>query len=209
MQCRRCLVLALGAVVSLVAAAQAQQSIMDDQFSPPNVPSVVQDPQSAPPGPPTENWWQRWKRDYHRNQCWPEPFIAGDRQAVKVPFEIMADNAWQRQLLLSDYHFIDGTTELNDAGKHKLLWIVMRAPAQRKKVYVETLPNEKTTNERIASVQKALVRLAPNYPGIPVSGVNLGPGDWSGEAADTVQRNTAKTMPDPRLPTAARTTISQ
>ena len=83
----------------------------------PNIPPGVQGP--GRPRSQTENWWQRWKRDYHRNQCWPEPFIAGDRQAVKVPFEIMADNAWQRQLLLSDYHFVDGTTELNDAGKRQ------------------------------------------------------------------------------------------
>ena len=45
---------------------------------------------------------QRFGRDYHRNFCWPEPFVAGDRAAVITPFQIMADNAWERQNLLSD-----------------------------------------------------------------------------------------------------------
>jgi hypothetical protein len=201
---RQCFVLALGIVGLLVPAVEAQQSVTvtDDPYFAAGQPPAAQAPQK-------ENWWQRWKRDYHRNQCWPEPFIAGDRQAEIMPFEIMANNAWQRQLLLSDYHFVQGTTELNDAGKFKLLWIISKVPAQRRAVYVERLMSDQTTAERMAAVQKAIVRLAPNRPSMPVYESNLGPGEWSGASAVATQNANEKTVPDPRLPTAARTTISQ
>jgi hypothetical protein len=199
---RQIIVLALGIAASLAGTLQAQQSMLEDPF-------FTGAPPPAAPTPQTENWWQRWKRDYHRNQCWPEPFVAADRQAEIVPFQIMADNAWQRQLLLSSYHFVEGTTELNEAGKHKLIWILTRAPAQRRAVYVERLLSDKTTAERVLAVRKALVTLAPDYARLPVYQSSLGPGEWSGEQAVATQTAKEKTTPDPRLPTATRTAISQ
>ena len=65
----------------------------------------------------TNSWYSRWKLDYHRNHCWPEPFIPGDRASVNMPFVIMADNGWKRQNLLTHYHFVDGGTKLNQAGQ--------------------------------------------------------------------------------------------
>ncbi len=194
-------VLTLGAVVSLVSALEAQQEV------------VITDQGTAtaaqPPAPKKENWWQRWKRDYHRNQCWPEPFIAGDRQAVIVPFQIMADNAWQRQNLLNDYHFVEGTTELNNAGQYRLRWIITKAAPQRRAIYVERSLSDEATAERIRAVQNAVARLAPNRPPLPVYESNLGAGDWLGEDADATLRDAAKSRPEPRLPTAARPAISQ
>jgi hypothetical protein len=188
-------------VASLVPSSWAQQPMGDESY--------VSSGAAAPPqGLKKENWWQRWKRDFHRNQCWPEPFIAGDRAAVVVPFQIMADNAWQRQALLSDYHFVEGTSELNDAGKNKLLWIIAKAPVQRRAVYVQRLMSDRSTAERMASVQKSMGALAPDRAPIPIYESNLGPGDWSGQQAVQTQTATEKTVPDPRLPTAARAPIN-
>ncbi|HEX4143661.1 MAG TPA: hypothetical protein VHY91_09020 [Pirellulales bacterium] len=199
---RRSFVLALGIVAALTGTLRAQQQMMDDPF-------FAASAAPAPEPPPKENWWQRWKRDYHRNQCWPEPFIAGDRAAVNAPFQIMADNAWQLQNLLSDYHFVEGTTELNEAGKHKLLWIITKAPTQRRAVFVESLPSNKTTAERIMSVRRTMVAMAPNYAPLPIYVSSMASGGWSGETAAATQRNVEKTYPDPRLPTATRTQVSQ
>ena len=69
---RQIFVLALGIVASLTGALRAQQTMLEDPLFAGAAPPAAQQT------PPTENWWQRWKRDYHRNQCWPEPFIAGD-----------------------------------------------------------------------------------------------------------------------------------
>jgi hypothetical protein len=198
---RQCFVLALGIVGSLAPSVWAQQTIADDPFFSSSAPPAAQTPQK-------ENWWQRWKRDYHRNQCWPEPFIAGDRAAVVVPFEIMADNAWQRQALLSDYHFVEGTSELNDAGKYKLLWIISKAPVQRRAVYVQRLMSDQSTAERMVSVQKAVAALAPDRRPLPIYESNLGPGDWSGQQAVATQAAQEKTVPEPRLPSAARAPIN-
>jgi hypothetical protein len=207
---RQSFVLALGIAALFVGTLEAQQSVMDESFfaagPPPAGQAPLQDPQQSLQ---KENWWQRWKRDYHRNQCWPEPFIAGDRAAVIEPFNLMAANAWQRQLLLSDYHFVQGTTELNDAGKHKLAWIISKAPAQRRAVYVERLLSDKMTAERMIAVRRAMAVVAPDYAPLPVYGSNLSPGEWSGESAVATQKGADTTLPAPRLPTAARTAISQ
>ena len=85
----------------------------------------------------------------------------------------------------------------------------MQVPAQRRKVFVERLKNDKTTAERVMAVRKAMVMLAPDAAPLPVYASNLGPGEWSGETAAATQRNAEKTYPDPRLPTAARPAISQ
>jgi len=216
---RQCFLLALTTAVSLVGTARGQQSAMDDPSyfaqgpAYPQGPSFGQRPgpgpaQQTPPPPPHENWWQRWKRDYHRNQCWPEPFIAGDRQAVNVPFQIMADNAWQRQNLLSEVHFVQGTADLTDAGRYKLLWIIMRAPTQHRAVFVDRLLSDKSTAERVATVQRTIAMIAPDRPPIPVYVSDLGPGDWSGSNAAEIVQAREKSVPEPRLPMATRPTIS-
>jgi hypothetical protein len=160
------------------------------------------------PEPKPESWWQRFKRDYHRNHCWPEPFIADDRVAVIQPFQIMADNAWQRQNLLCDYHFVEGKAELNSAGLYQLRWIVTKAPNQRKAVFVERTASNAATVGRIAAVQNAMMRMNPNAPPLPVYESNLGGGYWQGEDADAVLRDSAKTRPEPRLPHATPAAIS-
>ena len=45
-------------------------------------------------------FWHRVKIDYHRNNCWPEPFIYADRRATRAPFQAMVNNGWQRQTTL-------------------------------------------------------------------------------------------------------------
>lgn len=63
-------------------------------------------------------------RDFKRRNCWPEPFDAADRYAVRSPFVTMVDNGWRRQNLLGDHHFDPKTNELNESGRLKVQWIV-------------------------------------------------------------------------------------
>ena len=46
--------------------------------------------------------------EYRENQLWPEPYIEPDRQAVRMPMEIMIAIGWQRQNTLNDHHFEEG-----------------------------------------------------------------------------------------------------
>ena len=114
------------------------------------------------------------ERDYHRNQCWPEPFIAGDRAAVIVPFQIMADNAWQRQNLLCDYHFVEGTSELNNAGQYRLRWIIAKAPPQRRRGLRRTVDERKGDGRSAGGrCKRPSMRMAPD---IPAAGLRIEPG---------------------------------
>jgi hypothetical protein len=195
--------------VLLATSVAASAGILSAQdpgagyYAPSNV-AVI--PSQQPQQP--ESCWQRFKRDYHRNFAWPEPFIAGDRAAVNVPFQIMADNAWERQNLMADYHFVEGTSDLNSAGLYRLRWIATKAPVQRRVVFVERATSDATTIGRITAVQNALLAMNPHGPMLPVYESRLGPGDWSGEQAATTVRNMEKTSPDPRLPKANPTAIS-
>src|SRR5690606_32610892 len=75
-----------------------------------------------------ENFCERFKRDYHRNKMWPEPFLQADRQATMAPFAIQTANGWRRQNLISDYHFQEGTNQLTLAGETKVRYILTQMP---------------------------------------------------------------------------------
>ena len=166
---RRYLILAIVAAMLPVGTLRAQEYVGGFYPNPFGVPPNA--PPRQPPQP--ESWWQRFKRDYHRNNCWPEPWIASDRAAVSYPFQIQADNAWQRQNLLCSYHFVEGTSELNNAGQYHLRWIVTKAPVQRRAVFVERMMNDKATADRVAAVQNMIVRMNPHGPFPPVYESNL------------------------------------
>jgi hypothetical protein len=200
-------VLVVGTMASLVDSLQAQNP-WNGYYPATTTAATTVRAQSPDLGPDqSPSWWQRVKIDYHRNHCWPEPFIAGDRAAVKMPFDIQAENAWQRQNLLCDYHFVEGTSELNSAGQYRLRWIATKAPLQGRAVFIERMPSDAATNERIAAVQNALAQLKPRTP-IAVKESNMGAGNWLGEDADATLRNLDKTRPEPRLPRATPTAIS-
>lgn len=140
-------------------------------------------------------------RDYKRNNCWPEPFVRADRAAVRLPFDMMIQRGWQEQNLLSVYHFKEDGVQLNEAGQHKLQWILYEAPRQHRTVYVQVAVTAEQTNARLASVQEATTRLNRAGEQVPmVVASTLAPPTWSAERAEAVGRKFQASMPDPRLP---------
>src|SRR5580698_9865787 len=125
-------VLFTAALFLTLASAKVAQAQTPYQQSP-SQQSYSQQTQSKPGG----GWWSRIWRDYHRNQAWPDPFIPGDRAAVKTPFMLMADNGWQRQNLLCEYHFSQDGQSLSQAGEYRLNWIATQAPQARRTVFVQ------------------------------------------------------------------------
>ena len=100
-----------------------------------------------------EKFFDRFKRDYHRNKMWPEPFLQADRQATMAPFAIQTANGWRRQNLISDYHFQD-SEQLTLAGEIKLRYILTQMPPGRRTVFVQQGTSAEVTQGRLAAVDK-------------------------------------------------------
>ncbi len=140
-------------------------------------------------------------QDWKRRNCWPEPFVTWDRASTLEPFSAMVNNGWQQQNLLGDHHFREGTTELTEAGRLKVRWIVLEGPEQHRVIYVHRTLSEPETAQRVAAVQ----RCAAEYrnPMAQIIPTDLSPQGWPAERIDTLNRKLQATVPEPRLPKAA------
>ncbi len=189
----RRILLALAGVLSLAAACLAQAPLA---------------PQEAPPQKPGGSWWNRVWRDYHRNQAWPDPFIPIDRAAVKAPFLLMADNGWQRQNLLCEYHFTDDGQTLTEAGQYRVNWIATQAPQGRRTVFVQRGATPAATQARLEAVQQTIGHMVLVGPPPRVVESSMDSSGYAGDEVDAVSNSVGKTRPDPRLPTATPTAVS-
>jgi hypothetical protein len=147
-------------------------------------------------------YWHSFSQDFHRNNLWPEPFIWPDRAAVCAPFAVMVHNGWRLQNTLGAHHFREGTSELTEAGKLKVLWIVTEAPASYRSIYVERAGTPQLTGGRIAAVQAAAAGLAMEGVSPPVFETGIPARGWPADQIDAITRRSMDTMPDPRLPAA-------
>jgi hypothetical protein len=146
-----------------------------------------------------ETFKQNFKRDYHRNAMWPEPFLQPDRNAVMVPFAIQTANGWRRQNLLSDYHFDDVTNQLTLAGETKLRFILTQMPPSRRTVFVQQGLASDVTSARMHAVERASSRILPEGMVANVVESNLPNDGWPAADIDAVARKFNATRPDPRL----------
>lgn len=109
-------------------------------------------------------FWDRVHLDFHRNNCWMEPFASVDRRAVRAPFETMNQNGWRTQNTLGYDYFHPETQALTEAGEQKLHMIMSNTPEEFRTVYVAQgiEPNmaEKTGRQRPAIVGALAARPA-------------------------------------------------
>jgi hypothetical protein len=146
-----------------------------------------------------ETFCEKVKRDYHRNQCWPEPFLQADRAATIAPFGVMVANGWRRQNLISDYHFDEEKHQLSLAGETKLRFILTQMPPSRRTIFVQQGLTQEETALRMNAVNNAAVKILP--PGVMPNVVESDlPNDgWPADDVDAVARRFNATRPDPRL----------
>lgn len=137
--------------------------------------------------------------DFHRNNCWPEPFMRSDRMAARAPMMLMIANGWQRQNTLSEHHFVDSGEELNESGQLKVRWILVHAPVQHRRIFVLAAPQHETTLARVAAVEGYLNQVARDDPP-PVLVTQVGPLGWPASRVDVINRKWDETVPAPRLP---------
>jgi hypothetical protein len=166
----------------------------------------------ATAGSMSASWWdgvadclQSIPRDIKRRQCWPQPFDAPDRAAVRAPFATMVANGWRKQNLLGDYYFEPNTGKLNEAGSLKVRWIITEGPEQHRIIYVRVADSEEATAARIAVVQEQVARIAAKGSLVPVLPTTISDEGWPADEVETIARTYRKSTPVPRLPAAAST----
>jgi hypothetical protein len=139
-------------------------------------------------------------RDVKRRQCWPEPFVAPDRAAVRAPFMVQVANGWRRQNMLGEFHFEPGTGQLTEAGRLKVRWILTVCPEQHRLIYVHSADSNQETGARIAAVKQLAVKIAPNDLA-PVLPTSISDDGWPADQVDLLGRKFQSSTPAPRLPT--------
>ncbi|MDX1963279.1 MAG: hypothetical protein SFX18_09010 [Pirellulales bacterium] len=139
------------------------------------------------------------KTSWHRNNYWPQPFAAADRQTVPQNLQVFANAGWERQCLLGDQHF-DNNQKLSTTGQMKVRYILTQTPPQYRTVFVERNASEALTKTRVDAVQTAVAGMVTDGPLPEVVVSNMPSEGWSAEYVDAVNRKLYASMPVPRLP---------
>lgn len=145
-------------------------------------------------------FWDRVHLDFHRSNCWGEPFNTVDRNATRTPFSAMIRSGWQTQNTLGLHYFDRETHALNEAGQRKLFWILNNAPDQFRTIYVSQSVDREQSEKRVDSVQQNLAQMTPGQALPPVIPVAVEPRGWPAEYIDHIDRRATASIPDPRLP---------
>jgi hypothetical protein len=138
-------------------------------------------------------------QDIVRNQCWPKPFVCADREAVRAPFMIQVANGWERQNMLSEYHFEPGTGELTEAGRLKVQWILLDAPQQHRVVFVHRSVDRAETAARMQQVMQYACRVVPDAAPAVLE-TSMPDYGTPAQRIDLIGRKYQSAIPEPKLP---------
>lgn len=145
-------------------------------------------------------FWDRFHADFHRNNCWPQPFQTTDRELTRAPLIAMTSAGWRQHNTLSDHFFSVEDQAINQAGELKVRWIVTQAPPHRRTVFVLRASTAEATASRIAAVQRVIEKFVPEGPRPEVLLTDVIPPGASGDYFDQVDRQLKQSIPAPRLP---------
>lgn len=158
---------------------------------------------SAAPAVAGDAWHDFWhgvKRDFHRNNCWPDPFVYPDRAGVIQPFAVQVQNGWRLQNLMADHHFDANSQQLTLAGKEKVRWILTQAPERFRTVFVQRGVSADQTATRVDSVQQFAANIMPAGELPAVEETNLAPRGWPAEEINDTFVKYRTTARPPQLP---------
>jgi hypothetical protein len=139
-------------------------------------------------------------KDFHRRNCWPQPFVCQDIPTVRAPFAMQVMNGWERQNMIGEHHFDPSNGQLTEAGKLKVQWILLDAPQQHRVLVVRRSGSPETTADRLNALREYALTISGNgsMPNIMTSGM---PDEgWPAERIDRVNRKFATSLPEPKLP---------
>ncbi len=145
--------------------------------------------------------WQDFNKSYHRNRCWPHPFIEADNMAVRAPFATMIHNGWRLQNIISSYHFERDSSIVNESGRRHIHWVLTQAPMNRRTIYIERGVTERETASRYEAVRRVAEQYAAKGQPVDVQISHVTARGWPADYADAVNSKFHESTPEPRLPT--------
>ena len=147
-------------------------------------------------------WWHRYCYEYKMNKLWPQQFVDADRETVRTPFVVMADNGWKKQNTMGGHYFKDDTHELTESGKLKVQYILNVAPVSRRTIWVLHEPTPGVTESRVQAVHTWAAQVLPPGESALVMTTVVPDFGAPAEYIDMIGRKYRDTTPDPRLPQA-------
>ncbi|TWT90672.1 hypothetical protein Mal64_10670 [Pseudobythopirellula maris] len=100
-----------------------------------------------------EDCYNHLEQGRRENQAWPMPYVCPDRRHAYAPFDAMIANGTRRQNLLGSHHFNEDATQLTQAGKLRVHWILTQQPEGRRQVFIEPSMTAATTEARVAAAR--------------------------------------------------------
>jgi hypothetical protein len=149
-----------------------------------------------------DNWftWRPWAFHTAQNAKWPEQYLDHDRSAARAPFAAMIANGWRSQNTVANYHFNEGSGELNDTGRLKVRSIVLETPVEWRTVYVLRGDQAQITDARVKSVQAYVAELSQGDVPPPVLITTVEPRGTRGDVANGVNQRFMENAPAPVIP---------
>ena len=105
---------------------------------------------------------------------------------------------WERQNLLSEFHFLPGGKELTEDGRMRVQWIMSEAPEPYRQIYVHRANTPQETVVRMQAVQR-FVAQSPYAVNVPVLESTRTDDGWPADRIDALSRKVDKSAMDPKL----------
>jgi hypothetical protein len=137
-------------------------------------------------------------RDTKRRNCWPEPFIYADRTQQRQAFAIEVAAGWERQNMLSDFHFVPGGNELTEAGRERVRTIVKESPDAYRQIFVHRGDSPQESGLRMQAVQR-FVAQTPYARNVPIFESTRTDEGWPADRIDLVSKKSLAATPDTKL----------
>ena len=137
-------------------------------------------------------------QDTTRRNCYPEPFLTADRAMARQPWAVQISAGWERQNLLSECHFLPGGTELTEAGRMRVQWIMSEVSEPHRQIYVHRANTPQETAVRMQTVQR-FVAQSPYAVNVPILESTRTDDGWPADRIDLVSRKAVTAALDPKL----------
>lgn len=138
------------------------------------------------------------RRDFQRNNSWPDVFVNADRQSVHNTVMLATNAGWQHQNTMHSHHF-DSNQRLTLSGETKVRAILLKSPAQRRTLWVQQGESAEITAARIETVQQAATRYSTTGQLPEVLEVNTIVDGWPADEVDAIYTKFRSSQPEPRM----------
>jgi hypothetical protein len=147
-------------------------------------------------------------QDFKQRNSWPDPYINPARAAVGQTMATQTAAGWERQNLLSDFHFVPGGSELTEAGRLRVQWILDEAYDPYRQIYVHRAGTPQETALRMQAVQRVVAQsaYAANVPVLESTRIDDG---WPASKIDTLDHKSNEVALPPKLMGASSSGISK